>query len=33
LNLEPSMVVNDFTETRFGPATQTVPDWVEELLG
>lgn len=33
LNLEPSMVVNDFTETRFGPATQTVPEWVDELLG
>lgn len=33
LNLEPSLVVNDFTETRFGPATRTVPEWVEELLG
>lgn len=33
LNLEPSAVVNDFLETRFGPATQTVPAWVDELLG
>lgn len=33
LNLEPSMVVNDFVETRFGKATQTVPEWVAELLG
>ncbi|MDP7151460.1 MAG: NAD-dependent deacylase [Paracoccaceae bacterium] len=33
LNLEPSMVVNDFVETRFGPATRTVPEWVAELLG
>ena len=32
INLEPSMVVSDFAETRFGPATQTVPDWVAELL-
>ncbi|MBY6165385.1 NAD-dependent deacylase [Pseudooceanicola nitratireducens] len=32
LNLEPSAVVSDFAETRFGPATQTVPAWVEELL-
>ena len=32
LNLEPSSVVSDFAETRFGPATQTVPAWVEELL-
>lgn len=32
LNLEPSMVVNDFIETRFGPATQTVPEWVADLL-
>lgn len=32
LNLEPSAVVLDFAETRFGPATQTVPAWVAELL-
>lgn len=32
LNLEPSAVVSDFAETRFGPATQTVPTWVAELL-
>ncbi len=32
INLEPSAVVSDFAETRFGPATQTVPAWVEELL-
>lgn len=32
LNLEPSQVVNDFVETRFGPATETVPKWVDELL-
>jgi hypothetical protein len=24
--------VSDFAETRLGPATQTVPAWVEELL-
>ena len=32
LNLEPSSVVSSFAETRFGPATQVVPAWVEELL-
>jgi NAD-dependent deacetylase len=32
INLEPSAVVSDFAETRLGPATQTVPAWVEELL-
>lgn len=32
LNLEPSAVVSAFDETRFGPATQIVPDWVAELL-
>jgi len=32
LNLEPSATVSQFDETRFGPATQTVPDWVAELL-
>ncbi|TNF63713.1 MAG: NAD-dependent deacylase [Rhodobacteraceae bacterium] len=33
LNLEPSAVVSDFAETRFGPASRIVPDWVGELLG
>ncbi len=32
LNLEPSEITPDFDETRFGPATATVPDWVETLL-
>lgn len=32
LNLEPSATVSQFDETRFGPATQTVPEWVAELL-
>lgn len=32
LNLEPSMVVNDFIETRFGKASETVPMWVDEVL-
>ncbi len=32
LNLEPSATVSRFAETRFGPATQTVPAWVEGLL-
>lgn len=32
LNLEPSATVSQFDEARFGPATQTVPDWVAELL-
>lgn len=32
LNLEPSATVSDFAETRFGPATQIVPQWVDELL-
>lgn len=32
INLEPSSVVSDFDETRFGPATQTVPAWVDDLL-
>lgn len=31
-NLEPSMVVNDFVETRFGKASETVPRWVDEIL-
>ena len=33
INLEPSAVVSDFAETRFGPASRIVPAWVEELLG
>ncbi|HBS50427.1 MAG TPA: NAD-dependent protein deacylase [Rhodobacteraceae bacterium] len=32
LNLEPSAAVSRFDETRFGPASRTVPDWVEEVL-
>ncbi|MCA0919449.1 NAD-dependent deacylase [Pseudooceanicola nanhaiensis] len=32
LNLDPSSVVSQFAETRFGPATQTVPAWVAGLL-
>lgn len=32
LNLEPSATVSDFAETRFGPATEIVPLWVEEEL-
>ncbi len=33
LNLEPSQGVSSFDETRFGPATETVPLWVSKLLG
>ena len=32
LNLEPSANVRDFVETRHGPASKVVPDWVQELL-
>jgi len=32
LNLAPSAVVSQFDDTRFGPATRTVPAWVAELL-
>ncbi len=32
LNLEPSSVVSDFAETRFGKASAIVPDWVSEML-
>ncbi|MDX1780617.1 MAG: NAD-dependent deacylase [Thalassovita sp.] len=32
LNLEPSSVVSDFAETRFGKATEIVPQWVETLF-
>lgn len=31
-NLEPSAVRSDFDEIRIGPATQTLPVWVEEIL-
>lgn len=32
LNLEPSEVVSSFAQTRFGKASDTVPDWVGDLL-
>lgn len=32
INLDPSAVVSDFAETRFGPASREVPAWVEEML-
>ncbi|MEP2531337.1 NAD-dependent deacylase [Shimia sp.] len=32
INLAPSATVSDFAETRFGAATQTVPDWVRSEL-
>jgi NAD-dependent deacetylase len=32
LNLEPSAVVSQFAETRFGKAGETVPAWVAEAL-
>ncbi len=32
LNLEPSAVVSRFEETHFGPASATVPAWVDALL-
>lgn len=32
LNLEPSAVVSQFDETRFGKASETVPEWVSEVL-
>lgn len=32
LNLEPSAVVSEFEETRFGKASETVPFWVDEVL-
>ncbi len=32
LNLEPSDVASAFGETRVGPATKLVPDWVAEIL-
>ncbi|MDC0658276.1 NAD-dependent deacylase [Leisingera sp. SS27] len=33
LNLEPSATASRFAERRFGPASETVPAWVAELLG
>ncbi|MBM9594349.1 NAD-dependent deacylase [Roseitranquillus sediminis] len=33
LNKEPSEVARAFGETRYGPASQVVPAWVEEFLG
>jgi len=33
LNLEPSKGSPWFAESRFGPATELVPDWVAEVLG
>lgn len=33
LNLEPSQGSGLFTETRYGPATQVVTAWVDEILG
>lgn len=33
LNLEASAASRDFTESRRGPATRLVPDWVDEVLG
>jgi NAD-dependent deacetylase len=32
LNLKPSDEANRFDDVRIGPATQTVPAWVEEVL-
>ena len=33
LNLEPSVNARDFAELRHGPASEIVPQWVDELLG
>ncbi len=33
LNLEPSETISAFDDARFGPATELVPAWVDELLG
>lgn len=32
LNLAPSERASEFTDARFGPATQVVPDWVADVL-
>lgn len=33
INLEPSLVRSHFAETRYGKASELVPQWVDELLG
>lgn len=33
INLEPSQVASDFDEALYGPASVTVPGWVDRLLG
>jgi NAD-dependent deacetylase len=33
INLEPSDNARAFDERRYGPATEVVPDWVDEMLG
>ena len=33
LNMEPSQGSHFFAEARYGPATELVPQWVDELLG
>jgi NAD-dependent deacetylase len=33
LNLEPSDNARAFDERRYGPATEVVPAWVDEVLG
>ena len=33
LNLEPSEGSAIFKESRLGPATELVPEWVDEILG
>lgn len=32
LNLDPSETVSHFSETRFGPASETVPIWVDDVI-
>ena len=33
MNLEPSLGSTFFDESRIGPASKLVPEWVEEMLG
>ena len=33
LNLEPSEVSRYFDQRRYGPASEVVPAWVDEVLG
>lgn len=33
LNLEPSLLESQFTQARYGPATQLLPEFVEQLIG